>query len=205
MFKVTAVHKPYVQSRGGIKKYKFTWSNPQVYKDVWLFGDSYFTFDSARWMYYLMNSDYADNALVNGVPGDRSLFAKNSLDTCLKMSRPKYLVWCLGMNDGGDGDVSPSANWVAMKNKLIEYEKAYGFKLVFSTTPSVPIINHEKKNDWVRNSGYQYVDFASAVGADSDGVWYDGMLSADGVHPTEKGAKALYARFMADFPQIMKV
>ena len=75
---------------------------------------------------------------------------------------------------------------------------------IFCTIPNVPTINNSFKNDIVRNSGYRYIDFAKAVNAEDVGSpWYDGMLSSDGIHPTELGAKALAARFITDFPEVM--
>ena len=74
--------------------------------------------------------------------------------------------------------------------------------LILSTIPTVPNINHEGKNKTVRNSGYRYVDFAKAVGAQSNGTWYTGMLSSDNVHPDVAGAKALYYQAIADVPEI---
>ena len=71
---------------------------------------------------------------------------------------------------------------------------------VFTTIPSTPTIDNSKKNAWIRSSGYRYIDFDKAVGADIDRNWYSGMNA--GNHPTEAGAKALFARFILDFPEI---
>lgn len=41
------------------------------------------------------------------------------------------------------------------------------------------------------------------MGAEHKGdSWYDGMLSGDNVHPTEKGAITLYLQALADFPEL---
>ena len=74
---------------------------------------------------------------------------------------------------------------------------------ILATIPTVPSVNNEGKNTWIRNSNYQYIDFAKAVGATPDGVWFDDMLSSDNVHPSEKGGLALYNQVLTDFPQIM--
>ena len=66
----------------------------------------------------------------------------------------------------------------------------------------MPTVNNEAKNAWVKASGYRYIDFAKAVGADGTGAWYSGMLSGDNVHPTAKGAKALYTQVLIDLPEI---
>ena len=66
----------------------------------------------------------------------------------------------------------------------------------------MPTVNNEQKNAWVRASGYRYIDFAKAVGADENGVWYSGMLSNDNVHPSVTGAKALYTQVLVDLPEV---
>lgn len=60
---------------------------------------------------------------------------------------------------------------------------------------------HEGYNNYVRSLGVRYIDFADAVGAQPDGTWTEG-LCADGVHPTIAGAKVLFARSIADCPEL---
>ena len=70
------------------------------------------------------------------------------------------------------------------------------------------LLNQSKykgKNKWIRESGYHYIDFAKAVEADENGNWYSGLLSGDNVHPTEKGAKVLYSRAIADFADLLVI
>ena len=55
-------------------------------------------------------------------------------------------------------------------------------------------------NEYVKESGYRYVDSFHAVCKD-DGTWYTGM-KYDGAHPTELGAKALAGQVLVDFPEI---
>ena len=79
------------------------------------------------------------------------------------------------------------------RDAVINICKRYGITPIFATIPTVPTINNEQKNAWIRNSGYRYIDFAKAVGADASGNWYSGMIESDNIHPSEKGAKALYS------------
>lgn len=174
----------------------------EILKDNWIFGDSYVSTSNERWIYYLYGSNY-NNYLVDGYSGENSPNSLISLKTLLKTYTPKNVCWFLGMNDGGDTDLStPSSSWLNALNEVIELSKVYGFNLILSTTPTVPSVYNEGKNYYVRNSRLQYVDFARSVGADSNGNWFTGMLSADNVHPTSKGAIALYGQFINDFPQI---
>ena len=76
---------------------------------------------------------------------------------------------------------------------------------VFATIPNVPSINHNGKNAWIKASGYRYIDMCHAVGADVDVNWLGTMLSSDNIHPSEDGARALFAQVIQDFPEIMVV
>ena len=62
---------------------------------------------------------------------------------------------------------------------------------------------HNFKNDYVKASGYRYIDFYKAVGAD-DVNWYPNMLYSDGVHPDVLGAEAMYYQALVDFPELMQ-
>ena len=168
---------------------------------IWCFGDSYFSYNEKRWMKYLFDN-YGDNVLVNGYSGESSDSAYSALESLLSFKTPKYVLWCMGMNDGTDSSSAPSERWKNYIDSVISLCEEKGVIPILATIPTVPSINHEKKNEWVRNSGYQYVDFAFGVGADSSGNWYSGMLSGDEIHPSETGAKALYAQAITDFPQL---
>ena len=62
-------------------------------------------------------------------------------------------------------------------------------------------MNNRFKNAIVRNSGYRYVEADKSLRIDDDGNWIEGTLD-DNVHPTIKGAKLLYHRFLADIPEL---
>lgn len=181
----------------------FTWACPDFRKAVWVFGDSYVGLNNpARWVTQLRNAGYAENVLINGYAGEASAAAVTALENALAYGRPKALVWCLGMNDGADSGSTPSANWTAGVTQAAALCKTYGVELIQATIPSVPNQSNEAKNAAVRSSGRRYIDFAQAVGASASGVWFDGMLSQDNVHPTELGAVALFHRAIADCPEL---
>ena len=181
----------------------FTAFAKDIDKPIWLFGDSYLGYGTNRWLFYLLTKDKPQKVLVDGYGGEGSTQSLKSFKALLEMGTPKYVVWCLGMNDGTDS-TTPSSYWKNAVDKLKSICDEVGIKLVLATIPTVPNISHEKKNEWVRNSGLQYIDFASAVGAQSDGTWYSGMLSSDNVHPTDAGAVALYYQAITDCPQLME-
>lgn len=194
----------FVQSNNSVlTNCEFVWMCSDIDKLAWIFGDSYLQYATDRWAYYLHQYGYDKNALINAFAGEGSLSAWPSFGNLLELGTPKFAVWCLGMNDSSDTSESPSANWITGRDKFLKYCSNEHITPVFGTIPTVPTINNEMKNTWIRNSGYRYIDFAKAVGATSTGAWYSGMLSSDGIHPTVQGAKALFAQVLSDFPEIM--
>lgn len=171
--------------------------------DVWMFGDSYMGYqNNARWAYWMVQDGLSNNILGTGSAGCTSEASNITFEALLDYATPKYAVLATGMNDGTDSGDTPSANWVTRKNNFLAICSANGITPILATIPTVPTVNNEAKNTWVRESGYRYIDFAKAVGANSSGVWYTGMLSTDNVHPTELGAKALYDQVLVDLPEI---
>lgn len=196
---------PYAFSNGStLTNCELSWTCTDLEKNIWIFGDSYLQYDYARWTYYLHETGYDENVLLDGYAGEASPAGRRALRSLLNYSTPKFVVWVLGMNDGSDTDDStPNATWVSKRDDIIQMCEDNSITLVFGTIPTVPSINNNAKNVWIRSSGYRYIDFAKAVGADGTGAWYTGMLSSDNVHPTEKGAKSLYMQCLTDFPEIM--
>lgn len=193
---------PFVKSVGStLHDCSFSFQSLDTNKPTYAFGDSYFSWYPERWTYYLALDGYSNNVLTNAYAGQNTPSALQSFGNIINIGEPKYILWCLGMNDGSD-TTEPSKTWKTGVDIVVSTCKEYGITPILATIPTVPSINHENKNQWIRNSGYRYVDFAKAVGATSEGVWYTGMLD-DGVHPTAEGAKALYNRLLTDFPEIM--
>lgn len=174
-----------------------------VTRGIWYFGDSYTGITSPdRWVYYLKEDGFSDNALINGSAGSTSSGASTALSELLKYGTPKFAVMATGMNDGSDTNGNPTNLWINSRDAFITACQNNGIEPIFATIPTVPTVNNEAKNAWVKASGYRYIDFAKAVGADGTGAWYSGMLSGDNVHPTAKGAKALYTQVLIDLPEI---
>lgn len=194
---------PFVYCQTDLTDVVLSWTSKDMNKSIWMFGDSYFGYTN-HWAYHLNQSGYIDNCMMDSYPGKGSADAIKALKTYLQYAVPQKVVWCMGMNDGSDTDeTTPSSNWQTAFDELITLSNAFGFDIVVATIPTVPEIYHVGQNYAARNSGYRVIDFAAAVGANADGNWFSDMLSTDNVHPTATGAKALYMRFIADFPEIM--
>ena len=172
-------------------------------RNIMMFGDSYFSNSSSRWTYYLSEAELA-NLCINGYAGESSASAITDFDTLIKLGSPKFILWCLGMNDGSDpDDATPSSAWLTVVEHVLSVCASKNITPVLATIPSVPTINNRGKSAYVRASGYPYIDFAAAVNSDNQGNWYTGLLSNDGVHPSEDGAKVLFARAITDFPDLL--
>jgi len=198
------ITKPYFTvSDMTVSNVDFSTTSRDIQNTIWMFGDSYFSYGTNRWVYYLIENGYSENCLIDAYAGESSTYSLPSLKSYIGLAKPKIIVWCLGMNDGGDGSSAPSSTWMNAVNEVLSICRQFEITPVFATIPTVPSINHEKKNEWVRNSGYQYIDFAKAVGAQSDGTWFTGMLGSDNVHPTISGAMALYYQALTDCPQLL--
>lgn len=159
-------------------------------KPIWLYGDSYINWNNQyRWPYYLYNEGIR-NIMYDHISGGNSERLLRAFKNDLALGTPRYAVWCLGMNDPRD-DKGLSAKWLsAVKEFILECEKR-GITPILSTVPSVPGRYHALKSKWVRESGYRYIDFSSAVTDNDAREWHEGFLYKDGVHPDKAGAKAL--------------
>lgn len=204
-FTMSTVAVPYVKSNGLIAtECKLSFICTDIRKKIWCFGDSYFAYSTERWTYYLREHGYDNNVLLDGFPGMGSINAISSFSKLLKLGKPKIAVWFMGMNDGADtDDTTPNADWVTERDEFITLCETNGIEPIFATIPNVPSINHKGKNKWIRESRYRYVDMCHAVGADVDVNWYGDMLSSDKIHPSESGAKALFAQVLLDLPEVM--
>lgn len=200
-----------------------SWTCGGYQNSIQIYGDSYLGHvDDVRWAYYLCKDGFGEKCLLDGFGGKITSQALTTLLLNLKHSKPKYVFWTMGQNDvdslGDTSATTPNASWLSATESMISACESNGIIPILCTIPStnggstpspdsgIPadLRYHKAKNDWIKASGYRYVDWASAVGAnDTTGNWYDGMLSSDGVHPSAKGAITLYMQTLADFPEIM--
>ena len=183
---------------------RLSYSALDVDKDVWIIGDSYLSYDdSARWLYYPIN-DGKVGFLANNLSGGNYRTLMRSFRNVLRLGTPKVVIWCSGMNDGPDTSSAPNQLWLGFVQGFLTLAQTFGFTPILYCTPTVPSVANTQKCAWVRASGYRYLDAALAVGAQSDGTWLSGMLSNDNLHPTQKGARAIYAQALTDIPELMK-
>ena len=170
---------------------------------IWVFGDSYLSFpDPARWPTYLYRDKF-QKVLLAGYSGMNTQSGLVDFKVAIEKGTPVFAVWCLGMNNGDKDGVLNEA-WLNATEEFLSICKEKGITPILSTIPSTPVVNNVQKSEWVRKSGYRYIDFDRAVGAPKDVAWYPDMLYTDNVHPARHGAEALYSQVLIDFPEIMK-
>lgn len=197
--------KPYVTSDGStLTDCALSYAPMDINKKTWVFGDSYCSITFNRWMGQLSIAGFLNNILLNAYAGESAAQNIPALMNLIDKGNAQCIVWANGMNDGSDTDALVSTMWINAVNVFVTACQSRGIIPILATIPTVPNINNEKKNAWVRSSGHRYIDFAKAVGANASGEWYSGMLSNDAVHPTEQGAIALFNRAIADCPELME-
>lgn len=186
------------------KNVRMSWNTDDFKKKIWMYGDSYFDFQNkARWPYHMVNWGF-DNCGAFGFPGAKSSDVYPEWQRTLNHGTPKYAVWCLGMNDA-DSSTSINASWQTYANKFIEDCLEKGIEPILATIPNTPNRQHTYKNEFIKNSGYRYIDFAEAVNAtEYPATWYEGMISDDNTHPYELGAICLAMRAISDVPELIQ-
>ena len=200
---------PFVKSVGSTLTDCFaSWTTRKINAPIWIFGDSYLSYDTTRWPYYLIEDGYDVDCMFNAYAGENSANAVIAFDNLISSARPKIVVWALGMNDPDDPDSDSEdkvdANWSNAVGHIKSVCAQKGVELILCTIPTTEIMNNNYKNAWIRNdSNLRYIDFAAGVGAGTDGQWFTGLLDPDKVHPTAKGAKTLYYTFLSQFPEVL--
>ena len=174
---------------------------PAYADPIWIFGDSYINHRApSRWPYYLFRDGF-DKVMLSAYPGEKTERALEDFELAITRATPDYVLWLMGMNNG-DTDDGPNPAWLAATDRFLEICAEHGITPVLATIPTCPKVNNAHKNARVRSLGHRYIDIELAVGADTSVNWFPGMLSEDNAHPTEAGARAIYARIISDFPEI---
>lgn len=182
-----------------------SWNCDDFKLPIWIYGDSYLdSYNPARWPYHIINWDM-DTFAMFGFPGAKSEHVYPEWLRTLKHGSPKYAIWCLGMNDIDD-DTSINADWKKYIDNFIKDCTDNRIEPILATIPNTPERRHTFKNNYIRGSGYRYIDFAKAVNAETyPSNWYTGMLHSDNTHPSEQGAIALAIRALTDFPELTQM
>jgi hypothetical protein len=194
---------PFVTAPSGttLTGFSFRSAGTEFRKPVWVIGDSYMSWYPQRWPFQLWDTLGIKSFLLDGLAGGGSQTMFAELQKMLNYGTPKFLLWCLGMNDDADA-------WSAVFSELSALCESKGITLIPQTIPW-PEDNQSGAaqkaliNSAIIASGDRYLDGYSAVSSDNNGTWYEGFTD-DGVHPNITGAKAMATRFLADFPEFLQ-
>lgn len=174
-------------------------------KDIWMYGDSYFSMTAKdRWTTYLVHNG-ASNILLSGRDGEGSLESLDSFRTQLLYGTPETVVWCVGMNDG-DSEDEINRDYKKCLDEVIRICKEKDIELILATIPTCPYWCNDYKNEYIKTLDYTIIDFAGAVGSYESTTWNENMLedAEKRIHPTAEGAIALYTKAVATLPDLLE-
>lgn len=174
-------------------------------KDIWMYGDSYFSTTSPdRWTTYLIKNGASD-ILLSGHDGEGSRESLEAFNTQLQYGTPKTVVWCVGMNDG-DSDAAINPDYKECLNEVIEICKNKNIDLILTTIPTCPYWLNDHKNEYINSLGFTTIDFVDAVGSHDNITWKENMLEEgeDRIHPTTEGALSMYGKAVSTVPELLK-
>lgn len=190
-----------VEALSTLSKCNLVYSVPQMLEDLWIFGDSYFD----MWPRYVTSWGF-NKFLEDAHSGRGSKAAIASLKEYLLYSKPKRIVWFMGMNDPDKGSINSIFEECISELFEICYEEDIG--LVLSTVPNTPTNDNSYKNAWIKSiaqaTGVPILDICHAVGADTTTSWHQGLLSGDNVHPSPKGRIVIANYILNNLPEITK-
>ena len=184
---------------GSYENIVLSFGGPAFSKDVWIFSDSYSDFFPQK-----MESFGYKNYAIDGKSGRGSVEAYTSLIKGLSFGKPKVILWDMGMNDP-DTSTAINSNYKVTIDNLVRLCKSKNIHLAVCTIPNTSKEVDSQydrinvfKNAYIHSlTGIQVVELAKMLNAEALGSsWYNGLLSADEVHPSDAGA-AVIARCMA--------
>lgn len=170
--------------------------------EQWLSGDIWY-----GWTYILKHKgcDFANFSF----PGATGSQVAQMLISVLNRTEinPDVIVYACGMNDDSDTNNTPTSNYLNGLNMAQAVAKSVGAKFLPCTIPSVPSVNNDGKNAYIKANYSEYVDVDKALtnsqGWVQDGSnWISGFLSSDNVHPTIDGHTAIMCQMIEDVPEL---
>ena len=149
------------------------------------------------------------DCVVMGWGGEKGSTGIHRMLLQQQLVAPRYAVIALGFND------PDFTTWFKYMSYMLNCIIYTGSIPVFVTCcPCGPAYGTESKrtaffakiaaiNDWIKASGYIYIDANAAVTV--DGInWKDGYLQDDQAHPTVLGHLAIYNRIKLDCPYLLE-
>lgn len=201
----------FLSSGVGLTNVTLTQHSDKLLQPIWIVGDSYMSMYAKRWPFQLIKTFGIENILVAGFAGAKSSDMYPDLQRMLNYSTPKYLLWCLGMND-------PEIDYIEYVHRVERLCRNRGITLILQTIPqrdvAIDPVSPQRSADrsyinaYVRECGLRYIDAFNAICLDN-GEWREGMHNLDDPndhdHPSVLGAKVIAGQILIDFPEIANI
>lgn len=138
---------------------------------------------------------------INGRGGANAYVVWEWLNSYLfNIYSPKYVVLCVGTNDS---DFSMWKGRMSAMISLIEDQNAEPILMTVCANTSVSSAVFNDMNEWIKSSGYRYIDANRVMSLNYDTLTNNPALKLeDGVHPNVEGNKIIFERAKLDIPEL---
>lgn len=194
---------------GNFKVNKFTFLNNQpstpvlaIYGDSFVEGTTIMPNIEQRYAAKVKESLNGD-CIIGGKGGETTSGLLSKIEIYSKF-RPKYTLLAVGSNDTVFSDYKTNIE------SLIKWcENMESIPVLTTITRNMAHDNLtylQQVNNYVRNSGYRYIDFAAVMSESYDGETQNtDLFLPDKVHPNLAGHEIMYEKFIADLPEIFDI
>lgn len=139
---------------------------------------------------------------MSGMPGNSMIDLDTRVQYDILPQKPQYCYFYDKPN------VENYDHWLTYMQSIISKLEGAGIIPILSTfqpasTPEGQA-EYTKMNNWVKASGYNYVNIAYAVSLNNDEVTRDESVYIDGVHFNEKGNDLFYYQIINDIGTLLK-
>ena len=156
----------------------------------------------------LISKKLNGSAFINGISGGTTTAFMKILKNLSYICQPKYVVLAIGTNHNN------FVSWKADMEKILNTIKNdfNGATPIFVTvtlrsdkSENGNLDFATQANDWIRNSGYKYVDANKLTTVGGDMKTQDlSKFTSDKVHPSPSGYQAIYSGFLSSVPELFK-
>lgn len=142
------------------------------------------------------------NAYLDAISGSDSANLLSRFNNYLNLLKPEFVIVGIGTNDTDFNE------WRNNIERIIEIVESMGAipiipTLTFraDTNANDDFIN--SVNNWIKSSGYRYIDFNIVTSANYQGKAVNASLfREDGLHPTAEGFEKMFNRIKIDVPEL---
>lgn len=170
--------------------------------DSFIAGNQLWDYKDTRYA-KLIKDNLGGSAFLSGFPGaPTSKLIDLFTNYLTKLCKPKYVLLEIGTND------VDYPTYLANMQSLIATIVSMGAVPILTTiTPRLDTVAYQScmvsANNWVRGSGYMYIDFNRIATTSYNGVDQNtSLFLADKVHPTDAFQQVMYQKALVDVPEL---